>query len=209
MASLIVLIAAAAIVRRYNDKLLKAERPVMNWVLDGTDTSGWDIANVMFESWIIIVGIICLSVATFFFNRRVAFVLPILMVFGMILGAFTGSIVGRFAPQSDSELSSFPNPEIVRIGVFLSLLLLVLWWAHIPKLVWQIGLEVATVALLVAAINRVAAGVAWPSDIVGSALVVGVTTVTGAILLERLPPRDPRKMQWAQMPRRISSAPSA
>lgn len=203
LASLLLLIAAGAIVRRFNSQLLAAEQPVTDWVLDGTDTSFWGIADVLFETWVVVVGTIGLSIVAFFFQRRVAFAIPLLMVFGIVAGSLTASIVGRIGPNSSATpgLSSFPNPEVVQIGVFLGLVLLVLWWLRTPKLVWQIGLEVTTVALLVASINRVVAGEAWPSDIVGSALVIGVTLVSAAILLERLPPGDPRDKEWAQAPR--------
>jgi membrane-associated phospholipid phosphatase len=85
----------------------------------------------------------------------------------------------------------------VQTGVFWGLVVLMLWWVGAPKLVWQIVLELAIVATLLVSVDLILSGEHWPSDAVGSALVISVSLITAAIVFEALPPRLPRLKQPA------------
>lgn len=196
LAASALLVAAAAIARGRHDTLLKVEEPVMEWLLDGTDTSGWDRASFLSASSLIIVGTAVLAVAAFFLDRKVSFAIVLSSVFATAAGTIVRNIVDRPSPISSAEgasteLGSFPSLELVQTGVFWGLIVLVLWWVGVPKLVWQIGVELAIVITLVSAIRLTVAGSIWPSDAVGSAILIVVSLILAAIVFEAFAPRLP------------------
>jgi hypothetical protein len=187
------LAAAAAIARSRTSMLLKVEEPVMDWLLDGTDTSIWDKAGIFSATWLIIIGTFILTVVAFFLEKRVAAAVVITSVFGLVLTNLVSNIVVREAPLEGIEVGTFPSSTIVQTGVFWGLVVLVFWWVGAPKLVWQIILELAIVLTLVSSIRLIVAGEIWPSDAAGSAIAIALTLITAAIVFEANPPKVPAK----------------
>ena len=187
IAAAAVLAAAAVVVRTRASTLLQVEEPVMEWLLDGTDTSIWDRAAIFGANWLIIVGTIVLAVVGFIFEKRAGIAVVVTTLFAFVLTRFIRSIVGRAAPQEGLD-SSFPSPEIVQAGVFWGLVVMMLWWLGAPRLIWQIALELVVVIALVLSIRLLVAGEIWPSDAAGSAIVIALSLITAAAALEANPP---------------------
>ncbi len=191
LAATALLVAASAIAKGRHDTLLRVEEPVMDWLLDGTDTSGWDRTAIFGSTWLVVGGTLLLAIGAFFLERRVAIAIIITSGLATALAMFVRGVVERPTPLGDATAGSFPSLELVQTGVFWGLIVLGLWWVGAPKLVWQIGLEVAIVITLLVAIRLIVTGEIWPSDAVGSAIVVAVSLILSAIVFEAFPPRLP------------------
>lgn len=191
LAATALLVAASAIARSRHDTLLKVEEPVMDWLLDGTDTSGWDRTAIFGSTWLIVVGTLILAFGAFFLHRRVAVAIIVTSVLATVLANFVSGVVERPTPLGETTPGSFPSVELVQTGVFWGMIVLGLWWIGAPKLVWQIGLELAIVMTLLVAIRLTVTGEIWPSDAVGSAIVVAVSLILAAIVFESCTPRLP------------------
>lgn len=189
------LVAASAFARSQTSKLLAVEEPVMDWLLDGTDTSIWDNAAIFSASWLLILGTIILAVVGFTLDIRVGLAVVVTTIFAFVLTNVVSNVVDRTAPLTDAPSGTFPSNEVVQAGVFWGLVVMMIWWVGAPKLVWQIILEFAVVILLVISIRLVVAGEIWPSDAVGSAIVVALTLITAAIVLESNPPTMPSRLR--------------
>ena len=190
LAAIVLLVAAGAIARSRHSMLLEVEEPVMDWLLDGTDTSGWERASALSSPWLIIAGTIFLALVALFLEWKVSLAIVFTSIFATVLASVVEGIVDRPAPES-GVAGSFPSTEIVQTGVFWGLVVLAMWWIGAPRLVWQIGLEVAIVIVLLVSINLVVSGENWPSDAVGSALVMAVALILAAIVFEAFAPRVP------------------
>jgi membrane-associated phospholipid phosphatase len=193
LAAGVLLVAAAAIARRQHDLLLKVEEPVMDWLLDGTDTSIWDRAEVFGASWLVIGGTILLAVVALFLEKRVALAILITSGLGYALSNFVSDVVSRPAPRDELEAGTFPSTTVVQAGVFWGLVVLVFWWVGAPRLVWQILVELAIILTMVVSIRLIVSGQIWPSDAVGSAIAIAITLITAAIVLEAYPPKLPTR----------------
>lgn len=196
LAATALLVAAAAVARRSHDTLLEVEEPVMDWLLDGTDTSGWDRASFLSAPGLIIAGTVLLASMVFFLDRKVSVAIVVSSVFATIVGHIVRNIVDRPSPlaaieSSSTEVGSFPSIELVQTGVFWGLIVLVMWWVGVPKLVWQIGVELAIVITIISAIRLTVAGEIWPSDAAGSAILIVVSLILAAIVFEAFTPRLP------------------
>lgn len=188
-----VLIAASALIRSRTSTLLKVEQPVMEWLLDGTDTSIWDRTEIFSATWLLILGTIVLTIVGFALERRVGIAVLLTSLFAWVVSGLTRGVVGRAAPDTGIEGSSFPSSEIVQTGVFWGLIVLMLWWVGAPKLLWQVVLEIAIVITLVVSIRLIVAGEIWPSDAVGSAIVIALSLITAAVVFETNPPTLPTR----------------
>jgi len=193
LAAGVLLLAAAAIARRRHDLLLKVEEPVMEWLLDGTDTSIWDRAEVFSSSWLLITGTILLAVVAFFLEKRVALAILVTSGLGYALSTFVADVVDRPAPLEGLPRGTFPSTTVVQAGVFWGLVVLVFWWVGAPKLVWQILVELAIVVTMIVSIRLIVTGQIWPSDAVGAAIAIAITLISAAIVLEAYPPKLPVK----------------
>lgn len=191
LAATALLIAASAIARGRHDTLLRVEEPVMDWLLDGTDTSGWDRTAIFGSTWLVVVGTVLLAIGAFFLERRVAVAIIVTSAAATALAIFVRGIVERPTPLGETIEGSFPSVELVQTGVFWGLVVLGLWWIGAPKLVWQIGLELAIVMTLLVSIRLIVTGAIWPSDAVGSAIVVAVSLIMAALVFEACTPRLP------------------
>ena len=169
--------------------LLKVEEPVMDWLLDGTDTSIWDRASIFSATWLLIAGTVLLAAVGFFLEIRAGIAVVVTSIFGFVLTNILSNMVGRVAPKDGLEIGSFPSSTVVYAGVFWGLVVLMFWWVGAPKLVWQIILELAIVITLLVSIRLIVNGEIWPSDAVGSAIVIAVSLITAAVVLEANPPR--------------------
>ena len=197
LAAIILLVAASAIAQGQHARLLEVEEPVMEWLLDDTDASGWERAATLGAPWLIIAGTILLAVVAMFLQWRVGIAVVVASLFGWGLSSVVQNIVERPTPSASGTLESFPSTTIVQTGVFWGLVVLMVWWVGAPKLIWQIVLELAIVATLLVSVDLILSGEHWPSDAVGSALVISVSLITAAIVFEALPPRFPRLKQPA------------
>ena len=194
LAAIILLVAAGAIAQGQHARLLEVEEPVMEWLLDDTDASGWERAATLGAPWLIITGTILLTVIAVFLEWRVGITVVVATLFGWLLSSVVQNIVERPSPTASAAVESFPSTTIVQTGVFWGLVVLMIWWVGAPKLVWQIVLELAIVATLLVSVDLILSGEHWPSDAVGSALVIAVALITAAIVFEALPPR----LRWVK-----------
>ena len=195
LATFIVLVGASAIARSRHATLIKVEEPVMDWLLDGTDTSGWARADILGDPWLVYPGIVVLAFIAFWFSRAVAATIVLTMFFGVVTALVTKNIVGRPRPEVFEGVtsSSFPSVFVVQAGIFWGLVTLMVWWFRTPRLIWQIVLELTIVAVILTALGRIIAGYHWPSDAVGSAIVVALSLISAAIVLEDHPPQRRRR----------------
>lgn len=200
LATFIVLVGAAAIARSRHATLIKVEEPVMDWLLDGTDTSGWARADILGDPWLVYPGIVVLAFVAFWYSRAVAATIVLTMFFGVVTALVTKNIVGRPRPEVFEGVtsSSFPSVFVVQAGIFWGLVTLMVWWFRTPRLIWQIVLELTIVAVILTALGRIIAGYHWPSDAVGSAIVVALALISAAIVLEDHPPQRRRRSQPAE-----------
>jgi undecaprenyl-diphosphatase len=197
LATFIVLVGASAVARSRHDWLIQAEEPVMDWLLDGTDTSGWARVDFFGDPWLVYPGVVVLAVIAFWFSRAVAATILLTMLFGVVTALVTKNIVGRPRPEvlDGVTSSSFPSLFVVQAGIFWGLVTLMVWWFRTPRLLWQIVLELTIVAVLLTAMGRIIGGHHWPSDAVGSAIVVALALISAAIVLEDHPPRRRRRSE--------------
>ncbi len=197
------IVLAVVIARSREAWLLNVEQPVMDWLLDGTDTSVWDRAQILSDLRVIIPGTILLVFVGLWLERRTAFAIITTTVFAYATAGLIGALVGRVGPTGE-ETGTFPSFEVVQAGVFWGLVVLMFWWVGAPKLLWHIVLEIATVLTLLVAIRGVVNGEIWPSDAIGAALVTGLSLITAAIVLEanpaKIPARKSRKAKAAVTP---------
>ncbi len=204
LAALGSIVLAVVITRTRERWLLNVEQPVMDWLLDGTDTSVWDRAQILSDWRVIIPGTVLLVLVALWLEKRIAFAIITTTVFAYAVAGLIGSLVGRVGPTGELT-GTFPSFEVVQAGVFYGLAVLMFWWVGAPKLLWHIVLEIATVLTLLVAIRGVVNGEFWPSDAVGAALVTGLSLITASIVLEANPAKIP-----ARKPRRAKAAvPSA
>ncbi len=194
------IILAVVVTRTREVWLLNVERPVMDWLLDGTDTAIWDRAEILSDWRIIIPGTIFLAIVAFFLEKRVALAIVATTIFSYALAELIGATVGRVSPTGELT-GTFPNFTVVQSAVFFGLVVLMTWWVGAPKLVWHVVLELAVVMTLLVAIRQVVSGDIWPSDAIGSALVATLALITAAAVLEANPAKIP-----ARKPRRIKTA---
>ena len=192
IATFAVLLAIGALARRNNSVLLKVEEPVMDWLLDGTDTSGWKTAEIFGNPWLVYPGTLILAAITYRFSRTVAITIVATMVGGVALSLITKADRRSPPPARRPRCLRIIVPEhhVVQAGIFFGLLTLVLWWFRTPRLLVQIVFELSIVAVLLTAIARVVGGYHWPSDVLGAAVVVALSLISAAVILElRAPER--------------------
>lgn len=201
IAACVLLLAASVIARGRHDTLLEVEEPVMDWILDGTNTSGWERASALASSWLVIPGTILLALVAFFLDRRVALMIVVSSAFATILANVVGNVVDRTPPSEELAGSSFPSLDLVQAGVFWGLIVLTIWWIGAPRLVWQIALELAIVVVLLVAIGQIVSGQIWPSDAVGSMLVVAISLIMAAVVFESFAPR----LSWMKRSEQVDS----
>ena len=74
---------------------------------------------------------------------------------------------------------------------------------RLPRLVWHIVVEVAVVLTIVVAIRQILSGEIWPSDAVGSALVIALSLISAALVFEANPVEFPwsRKARASKEPK--------
>ena len=158
----------------------------MDWVLDGTDTSFFEAFEVLGHPWLVFPGTLLLAALTFYWNRWVSLTIVGTMVFAVIVTAVTKSVVERPRPPAAAELDgwAFPSQTTVQAGVFLGLVTVVVWYFGAPRLVTHLVLETAIVLTLLTGIGRVVSGTHWPSDIVGSAIVIAVAMALAGMFVE-------------------------
>lgn len=202
LASIVLLVAASAIARGSHDTLLEVERPVMDWVVDGTDTSRWERALGLASPWLIIPGTILLALCAYVFERRVAIAIIATSAFATVTGLIVRGIVDRPAPREDLSGSTFPSLDLVQAGTFWGLIVLTIWWVGAPRLVWQIAVELSIVIVLVIAIAQTITGQIWPSDAVGSMIVVAISLIMAAVVFEAFAPR----FQWLRRGQRVDQS---
>ncbi len=180
--------------------LLNVEQPVVDFVLDGTDTSIWEQASVLSSLSLIVPGTIVLALVALFLEKRIALVVIVSSIFAYALAGMIGSLVARVSPSSETT-GTFPSIEVVQSSVFFGLVVLMFWWVGAPKLLWHIVLELSVVLTLLVSIRGITAGDFWPSDALGGVLVAGLTLITTAIAFEanpaKIPVRKPRKARSA------------
>lgn len=186
LATLVLLVAAGAIASTRHDTLLVVEEPVMEWLLDDADTSGWDRVEGLLSGTLVWGGTILLVALGGFFNRWVGATALIVLLFGWAVTATTQNVVERPAPLESGD-SGFPHVGLVQSSIFLGLLVLFAWWFGAPKLVWHILLEVAVFATLLSSVRLMIRGEIWPSDVVGSMLVVALALIIAAAVFESQP----------------------
>lgn len=185
------IIAAAAVARNRVEWLLAVEEPVIDWVLDGTDTSRWDPAAIISSPALLIIGTIAMVVVGIIFEWRIALAVVITTLLGTILTQLLSGIVQRVPPLQDGEVGSFPSFAVVQTGVFWGLIVLMLWWLKLPRLLWQIVIEIGVVLTLIVSVRLILNGEIWPSDAIGSVLVIGLSLITAAIVFEANPAQAP------------------
>ncbi|NNC81867.1 MAG: hypothetical protein HKN94_17125 [Acidimicrobiales bacterium] len=185
LAALVLLVAAGAIAAAQHDMLLEVEEPVMEWLLDDADTSGWDRAEGLLSSTLVWGGTILLAVVGAYFNRWVGATAIAVLILGRIIATITQNVVERAAPVGAE--SGFPHIELVQSTIFFGLVVLFAWWFGAPKLVWHILLEIAIFATLLSSVRLIIRGQIWPSDVIGAMLVASLSLIIAAAILEAQP----------------------
>jgi len=185
LAALVLLVAAGAIAAAQHDMLLEVEEPVMEWLLDDADSSGWDRVEGLLSSTLVWGGTILLTVVGAYFNRWVGATAIAVLILGRIIATTTRNIVERPAPIGAD--SGFPHIELVQSTIFFGLVVLFAWWFGAPKLVWHVLLEVAIFATLLSSVRLIIRGQIWPSDVIGAMLVASLSLIIAAAILEAQP----------------------
>lgn len=205
LAAFAVLVAAAALARSRHGTLIRAEEPVLEWLLDGTDTSRWDTAAAFGSPWLVYPGTLALALLALWFSQRVAIAIVGSLALGVIVSLITKAIVARPRPDLvfESDASSFPSLHVVQAGIFWGLLTLVVWWFGAPRLIVQILAEFAIVATLLTAIGRILGGQNWPSDVVGSAIIITLALITAALVFEADAPDKHRTASRSTAPQSV------
>lgn len=158
----------------------------MEWLLDDADTSVWDRVEGLMSGTLAWAGTILLAALGAFFNRWVGATAIIVLLFGRIVTSVTRNAVER-PPALEAADTGFPHPELVQSSIFMGLIVLFSWWFGAPKLVWHIFLELAVFATLLSSIRLIVRGEIWPSDVVGSMLVVALSLIIAAAVFESQP----------------------
>lgn len=202
LATFAVLVASGAIARRFHSALLEVEEPVMDWLLDGTDTSRWEAASIFGDPWLVYPGTAVLALIAWRFSQAAALTIVGTMAGGVLVSLLTKQAVGRVRPDAlvDASGPSFPSTYVVQAGIFWGLFTIVVWWLGAPRLVVQIVLELSIVFVLLTAIGRVVAGYHWPSDIVGSAIVISLSLISAAAVMEVQGPEHTRLFSRSTSP---------
>lgn len=202
LATLALLVAAIALARDRVSWLLTVEEPVMDWLLDGTDTSRWDAASVISSPTILIIGTVILVAIGLWLDWRIAMALVITSTVGTVGTALVENVVGRVPPNPELEPSSFPSLAVVQTGVFWGQVALMAWWLRLPRLLFQILVELGIVLTIIVAIRQILSGEIWPSDAVGSAIVIALSLITAALVFES----NPAKLPWRDRSQHDSAA---
>lgn len=184
IAAVAILVGVSAIVRDRVGVLLAVEEPVIDWLLDGTDTSRWEQADIISSPAILFIGTLIMVLIGAWLNWRIAIAVLFTTAIGWILPQFVQSFVGRSAPDPQFGAEAFPSLAVTQVGVFWGLIVLMLWWLRAPRLVWHIVVEVGVVLTLLVAVREVVSGRIWPSDAVGSVIVAAVALITAALVFE-------------------------
>lgn len=186
LAALASIVLAVVVSTSREEWLLRVEKPVMDWLLEGPQATVWDRAEIL-SSWAIIIpGTLILAAITVRKEVRVAIAIVATTLFAYAMAGVLSSIVGRVGPLGEST-GTFPSFEVVRAAVFFGLIVLTAWWVGAPKLLWHVLLELATVLSLIVSIRLIAAGEVWPSDAIAAAMVATLSLITAAILFESNP----------------------
>lgn len=185
----LLLVGSSILVGSRHDTLVEAEDLVMNWVVEGTDVSGWSRVDILGSLALVIPLTGALAIAMFWFNRVAGVTVVLTLFFGVVAGRLVKNIVGRPRPTAIEgvDTSSFPSQVVVQAGVFWGLVALAVWWFGAPRLVWQVAIEASVVLVLLTAVGRVIRGYSWPSDTVGAGLVAALALISAAIILEDHP----------------------
>ena len=191
LAAVALVVAAAAVARDRVSWLLTVEEPVLEWLLDGTDTSRWEAASVISSPALLIAGTLLLVMIGLWLDWRIAVAVVVTSIIGTVTTLLVQNVVGRVAPNPDFGTGSFPSIEVTQTGVFWGLVVLMCWWLRLPRLVWHIVIEVAVVLTIVVAIRQILSGEIWPSDAVGSALVIALALISAALVFEANPVEFP------------------
>lgn len=186
LATLASIVLAVVVSISREEWLLRVEKPVMDWLLEGDETAIWDSAAIL-SSWIVIVaGTLLLAAITARKDTRVSLAIVATTLMAYALTGMLSAIIGRVGPLGETT-GTFPNFEVVRATVFFGLVVLTAWWVGAPKILWHILLELATVLSLIVSIRLIAGGTTWPSDTVAGGLVAVLTLISAAIVFESNP----------------------
>lgn len=191
LATVALVIAATAVARERVGWLLTVEEPVLGWLLDGTDTSRWEQAQIISSPLVLIGGTLIMVAIGLFLDWRIAVAIVVTSVIGTLVTNLLQGVVGRAAPNPQLTGPSFPSLAVTQTGVFWGLIVLMTWWLRLPRLVSQLLVELGVVLTLVVAIRQILNGEIWPSDAVGSALVVALSLITAALVFESRPAELP------------------
>lgn len=186
LASFAAIVLAVVVSRSREEWLLRVEKPVTDWLLDGTDTSIWDFAAAISSWWVILPGTAVLTLVALRLQPRVAGTIVITTALAYALTSFLSVLVNRVGPAADTT-GTFPSFEVTRIAVFAGLVVLTAWWLGAPKIIWHIISELGLVAVILVAIRAVVSGEIWPTDAVGALLVAVLALITAAIVFETNP----------------------
>ena len=205
LATVALVVAAVVVTRDRVSWLLTVEEPVLGWLLDGTDTSRWEQAQVISSPLVLIGGTLIMVAIGLFFDWRVAVTVVIASAIGTVVTLLLQGVVGRMPPNPQLSGESFPSIEVTQTGVFWGLVVLMTWWLRLPRLVSQLVVELGVVLTLIVAIRQVLNGEIWPSDAVGSALVVALSLITAALVFES----RPAELPWQRGSRNNQTAATA
>lgn len=187
LATVALIVGAAAIARDRVDWLLTVEEPVLGWLLDGTDTSRWEAAQVISSPLVLIGGTLILVAIAVFLDWRVAIAIVVTSIIGTLATQLLQGVVGRMPPNPQLGGQSFPSLAVTQTGVFWGQIVLMAWWLRFPRLVMQLLTELGVVLTAVVAIRQILSSEIWPSDAIGSALVIGLSLITAALVVESRP----------------------
>ena len=191
LATVALIVAAAAIARDRVSWLLTVEEPVLRWLLDGTDTARWEAAQVISSPALLIGGTLILVAISVFLDWRVAVAVVVTSIIGTLATQLLQGVVGRMPPNPQLTGNSFPSLAVTQTGVFWGQAVLLAWWIRLPRLVVQLLTELGIVLTVVVAIRQVLSSEIWPSDAIGSALVIGLSLITAALVVESRPAEFP------------------
>lgn len=204
LAAVALIIAATAVARDRVEWLLTVEEPVLSWLLDGTDTSRWEPAQVISSPVLLIGGTLILVAIGIFLDWRIAVAVVITSIIGTLVTQVLHGVVGRMPPNPQLTGESFPSLAVTQTGVFFGQVVLMAWWLRAPRLVVQILIELGVVLTAVVAIRQILSSEIWPSDAVGSALVIALSLISAALVFESQPVDFP----WQRRAREKSASPT-
>ena len=208
LATVALIVAAAAVARDRLSWLLTFEEPVLGWLLDGTDTSRWEAAQIISSPALLIGGTLILVAISIFIDWRVAVAVVVTSIIGTLVAQLLQEVVGRMPPNPQLTGESFPSLAVVQTGVFWGQVALVAWWVRLPRLIVQILIELGVVLTIVVAIRQILSSEIWPSDAIGSALVIGLSLITAALVVESRPAEFPWKRKARNTESQAVASPS-